>query len=164
MCLAGHLQPGRPLPAALQVSPAAAGAATLHWNACRSPAHCIEYAKLILWEHERPGDTFDADEEEHMKWVFDRASTRAQEFGIQVGLAAVLMLCTHTYVTGSAAATQVLLHPHRVGDPSRLGFQHAASSELPCPPGRRACSARNCCSVHLWTMCGAWPVAARTLK
>jgi hypothetical protein len=27
---------------------------------CRSPAHCIEYAKIILWPRERPDDTFDA--------------------------------------------------------------------------------------------------------
>lgn len=26
----------------------------------RSPAHCIEYAKIILWPKERPDDTFDA--------------------------------------------------------------------------------------------------------
>lgn len=28
--------------------------------ACRSPAHCIEYAKIILWPRERPDDVFDA--------------------------------------------------------------------------------------------------------
>jgi len=49
----------------------------------RSPAHCIEWAKLIKWESERPGEEFDADVEEHMKWVFDQASARAQDFGIQ---------------------------------------------------------------------------------
>lgn len=32
---------------------------------CRSPAHCIEYAKIILWPRERPDDTFDAGEAGH---------------------------------------------------------------------------------------------------
>ncbi|KAL4857795.1 NEDD8-activating enzyme E1 catalytic subunit [Chlorella vulgaris] len=49
----------------------------------RSPAHCIEYAKIILWPKERPDDTFDADCEEHMRWMYDKALARASEFGIQ---------------------------------------------------------------------------------
>lgn len=108
MCLTGHLQSSKLLPAALQVSPATIGAATLRLNTCRSPAHCIEYAKLILWDHERPGDTFDADEEEHMRWVFDKASARAQEFGIQVGLAAVSTPRHHT-----RGISMAMLPPHR---------------------------------------------------
>ena len=51
----------------------------------RSPAHCIEWAKLIQWEAARPGEDFDADVEEHMRWVFEQASARAAQFGIQVG-------------------------------------------------------------------------------
>lgn len=50
---------------------------------CRSAAHCIEYAHLILWGQERRGEEFDADEEEHMQWVFTKALARAEEFGIQ---------------------------------------------------------------------------------
>lgn len=48
----------------------------------RSPAHCIEYAKLILWPDERPDEEFDPDIEEHMRWVFEKAAIRAQQFGI----------------------------------------------------------------------------------
>jgi NEDD8-activating enzyme E1 len=36
----------------------------------RSAAHCIEYAHLILWDQQRPGVRFDADNEEHMQWVW----------------------------------------------------------------------------------------------
>jgi NEDD8-activating enzyme E1 len=50
----------------------------------RSPAHCIEYAHLIQWEQERAGDEFDADNEEHMRWVYEKALKRADHFGIQV--------------------------------------------------------------------------------
>ncbi len=50
---------------------------------CRSPAHCIEYAHLIQWGRDRPDEEFDADIEEHMKWMYKHALARAQEFGIQ---------------------------------------------------------------------------------
>jgi len=48
----------------------------------RSPAHCIEYAKLILWPRQRPDEDFDPDVEEHMKWVYNQALIRAEEYGI----------------------------------------------------------------------------------
>ena len=50
----------------------------------RSPAHCIEYVHLIQWQQERGAEEFDADEEDHMRWVYDRALQRAEQFGIQV--------------------------------------------------------------------------------
>ena len=50
---------------------------------CRSPAHCIEYAHLIQWDAERAGEAFDADIEEHLRWVFDKAAARAAHYGIQ---------------------------------------------------------------------------------
>jgi len=48
----------------------------------RNAAHCIEYAKLIQWPAERHGETFDADDSEHMTWVYSKALKRAQTFGI----------------------------------------------------------------------------------
>jgi hypothetical protein len=53
-------------------------------RAPRSAAHCIEYAHLILWSQQRQGDEFDADSEEHMKWVYERAAERARQYGIPV--------------------------------------------------------------------------------
>jgi NEDD8-activating enzyme E1 len=38
----------------------------------RSAPHCVEYVKIVLWPRERPDDEFDADNEEHMKWVYDQ--------------------------------------------------------------------------------------------
>ncbi|GMH36338.1 hypothetical protein BSKO_04206 [Bryopsis sp. KO-2023] len=49
----------------------------------RSPAHCIEYAHIVLWEEQRKGEKFDADNEEHMKWMFTKATERASVYGIQ---------------------------------------------------------------------------------
>ena len=48
----------------------------------RSAPHCIEYAKIVLWPRERPDEEFDADNEEHMTWMFEKAVARATEFGI----------------------------------------------------------------------------------
>ena len=48
----------------------------------RTAAHCIEYAHLIAWGAERPGEQFDADNVEHMKWIYDLALVRAEQFGI----------------------------------------------------------------------------------
>lgn len=36
----------------------------------RSPAHCTEWAKLIAWESQRPGEDFDANLEEHNETHF----------------------------------------------------------------------------------------------
>eukprot|EP00775_Hariotina_reticulata_P010952 gene10952-11106_t len=49
----------------------------------RTPAHCIEYAHLILWSQQRHDEEFDTDNEEHMQWVFTNALARAQQYGIQ---------------------------------------------------------------------------------
>lgn len=48
----------------------------------RTAAHCIEYAHLIAWPRDRPDDEFDADNPEHMLWMFEQASSRAATFGI----------------------------------------------------------------------------------
>lgn len=48
----------------------------------RSPAHCIEYVKLVQWNNERSSETFDADNSEHMQWMYTKALTRAEMFGI----------------------------------------------------------------------------------
>jgi len=41
--------------------------------------------KLIQWEHEHPDQReFDADNDEHMRWVYEKALERAKSFGIQV--------------------------------------------------------------------------------
>ncbi|KAF2583029.1 hypothetical protein F2Q68_00000669 [Brassica cretica] len=48
----------------------------------RNAAHCIEYAHLIKWPEVHGGKSFDPDEPEHMKWVYDEAIKRAELFGI----------------------------------------------------------------------------------
>ena len=52
----------------------------------RSAAHCVEYARIVLWDREGPGQSgteFDGDDPEHVSWVFSKATQRAQAFGIE---------------------------------------------------------------------------------
>ena len=39
----------------------------------RTAAHCIEYAPLSPGGPDRAGEAFDADNPEHLKWVFEQA-------------------------------------------------------------------------------------------
>ncbi|OAY67764.1 NEDD8-activating enzyme E1 catalytic subunit [Ananas comosus] len=48
----------------------------------RTAAHCIEYAHLIKWDEVHSGKPFDADDPEHMQWVYSEALKRAELFGI----------------------------------------------------------------------------------
>lgn len=51
-------------------------------NTPRKPEHCIAYAFMVLWERERKGDKLDKDNPDHMQWIFEKATARAEEFGI----------------------------------------------------------------------------------
>ncbi|KAH9888271.1 NEDD8-activating enzyme E1 catalytic subunit [Xylariomycetidae sp. FL2044] len=48
----------------------------------RQPEHCIEWAHIIAWEQEKPFPSLDKDDPEHITWLYQKASARAQEFGI----------------------------------------------------------------------------------
>ena len=49
----------------------------------RQPQHCIEWAHIIKWEEERKDIELDTDEPEHITWLYQKALSRAEEFGIQ---------------------------------------------------------------------------------
>lgn len=48
----------------------------------RQPQHCIEWAHIIKWEEERKDIQLDTDEPEHITWLYQKALSRAEEFGI----------------------------------------------------------------------------------
>ena len=55
----------------------------------RLPEHCISYAKILQWPNEKPfkdsaGNAckIDTDNPEHMKWLYEKALKRAEEFNI----------------------------------------------------------------------------------
>jgi len=52
----------------------------------RKPEHCIAYAFMMLWPKRWPFGAdvkLDADDPEHMHWVFERATERATEYAIE---------------------------------------------------------------------------------
>jgi len=51
-------------------------------NTPRLPEHCIEWAHIIEWPKVWANAKFDADNTEHMKWMYDTALKRAAEFNI----------------------------------------------------------------------------------
>jgi len=49
----------------------------------RVPEHCIAWVTELQWANERPSEKIDCDNPEHVQFIFDRASARAKEFGIE---------------------------------------------------------------------------------
>lgn len=52
----------------------------------RLPEHCIEYVKIILWSKHNPfGEEtpIDGDDAIHLKWIYEKAVERANEFSIE---------------------------------------------------------------------------------
>ena len=49
----------------------------------RLPEHCIQYAFAIEWEEHFGKKAVDKDSPDDMKWIFERALERANNFGIQ---------------------------------------------------------------------------------
>lgn len=52
-------------------------------NTPRLPEHCIEWAHIIQWPKDWTNTKFDADNTDHMKWMFETATKRAEEFNIK---------------------------------------------------------------------------------
>ncbi|KAL3311231.1 NEDD8-activating protein uba3, partial [Cichlidogyrus casuarinus] len=50
----------------------------------RLPEHCIEFVKILLWHDDKPfGDVaVDGDSPEHLQWIFEKASQRADQYSI----------------------------------------------------------------------------------
>lgn len=51
-------------------------------NTPRLPEHCIEWASILEWSRLRPKEKMNADDPEHIDWLFQVASSRAAEFSI----------------------------------------------------------------------------------
>ena len=48
----------------------------------RQPQHCIEWAHIIAWEEHRKDEIMDADNPEHITWLYEKSLARAKEFNI----------------------------------------------------------------------------------
>lgn len=52
-------------------------------NTPRLPEHCIEWASVLEWPRTFKDKKLDTDDPEHIEWLFQKASSRADEFKIE---------------------------------------------------------------------------------
>lgn len=52
-------------------------------NTPRLPEHCIEWASVLEWPRMFKDKKLDTDDPEHIEWLFQKASARADEFNIE---------------------------------------------------------------------------------
>lgn len=48
----------------------------------RLPEHCVVYAQEIQWEKERSDEKLDGDNDEHIKWIMEKAKEHARKFSL----------------------------------------------------------------------------------
>lgn len=73
----------------------------------RCPEHCVAYASEILFPRERK-TKLDADNAEHMEWVYNRAVERARECGIE-GVTMAMTLGVVKNIVASVASTNAVV-------------------------------------------------------
>lgn len=52
-------------------------------NTPRLPEHCIEWASVLEWPRVFKDKKLDNDDPDHIGWLFEQATKRAEEYGIQ---------------------------------------------------------------------------------
>ena len=61
------------------------------------PEHCITFVQQILWSQQRPHITLDKDDDEHIRWITERAVERAKTYQID-GVDELLVKVIHFFI------------------------------------------------------------------
>ena len=86
----------------------------VHYQLCtiatspRQPEHCIAWAKDIAWVHEKPNESIDGDNDEHIQWILNKAETHAVKFGI-TGLTFSMARGVVKNIIPAIASTQAII-------------------------------------------------------
>jgi len=95
-------------------------------NQPRLPEHCIEWAHIIQWPKEFTTTKFDADNADHMKWMFDTATQRANEFNIK-GVTYRLTLGVVKNIIPAIASTNAIIAAAEVNEAFKIATYAAES-------------------------------------
>jgi ubiquitin-activating enzyme E1 C len=74
----------------------------------RQPEHCIVWVKEALWTKERPGESVDGDNDEHIAWIYEKSIARAAEYKIE-GVTVSLTKGVVKGIVPAIAATQAII-------------------------------------------------------
>lgn len=88
-------------------------------NTPRLPEHCIEWASTLAWPEKWGDKRLDPDDPEHMKWVFEKASARAGEYGI-AGVTPMLALGVVKRIIPAVASTNAIIAAACVNEAVKL--------------------------------------------
>jgi len=95
----------------------------------RQPEHCIEWAREIAWNEEKPFPQLDNDDPEHITWLYQKSLARAKEFNI-TGVTYSLTQGVIKNIIPAIASTNAIIAASCVNEALKIATSSAPSLGL----------------------------------